>query len=211
MDALPRQIVPVHEAHQQFQRMDQLKVQLGEVHGDRQDLVSVLQPLMQQAADVLDDVGIQLADKAHFLQKRHKLRRGDHTLFRVLPAGQRLKTAELSRQGPHYRLIVDMNIALCQGALEVVEQIGALFALLLHPAAVDRCILGGILADGVAGKSCPIQCCLQSVIVCPLLRQVDAGLELDALAANAVPDLLRHPPDAGLRLRSAHDRRKVVR
>ena len=161
--------------------IDLIEVGAGQVDGNREDRHAGIFHRVQTFPDLLDDVGVQFVNELGIFKDRNEHVRRESASFGIFPAGERFHAAELPCQGADDRLIENLDVAVSQGAVEILQDVRAGSEVLPHRLGVRGPAPAGIALDGVAGDLGHIEStvgCIFGRIV--RVAEEDAGLQCDA-------------------------------
>ena len=171
----------------------ELEIEPREIERDRREGQPLLGGLAVIAADLLDDAAVELVDLAVLLENADERAGRQQTVLRVLPARERLEPADLARFGRDHRLIVDLDIAVLDRRINVVDDILLERELILHRLVVEAEIAAEMLLDAVAGEARAVAGEARVVLVRAGL--IGAAFERELHLALILLDLLRDRRD----------------
>ena len=170
MEKVSGKMVCRNGALENLQRIHQIEVKLGEVDGHRNDGKPACQALVHEPSAFPDDMGVQTVNQARFFQNRDKDIGAQKSPLRIFPARQSFKTAELPGECADNRLIVDTNITVLQGIVDVLDDKEPVLHPFSHIVGVDGAGFRDICLYGQGGNFGPVKGIYQPCVVRVLRR-----------------------------------------
>ena len=207
-----RDVVLLDDALDEGERVHQDEVVTREVHRDGDHREIVLELIAQELGHLLDDVAVEPRDQARFLEHGDEAGGRDRPLDRVDPAGQRLTAAEFARHRADDRLVVDLDVALLDGPVEIVEDEDAVGHAPAHGVMVEGGKARRILLDAVAGELRLVEIRRDGPTARAgfLVKRTDTSFHRDIGEVNLIVDRLAEVADLDLEPLTRHEEREVV-
>ena len=209
---IARDVVLFDDALDEGERVHQQEVVAREVHRDRDHREVVVHLVAQELCDLLDDVAVEARDQARLFEHRDEAVRRQEAFRGVNPACQGLAAAEFTCHRAHDRLVVDLDMALADGPVEVVEDEDAVGDALAHGLVVEGHRARRILLDAVAGEFCLVEVRRDGATVCAgsRLDDPDARLHRDVGHADLVVDSLADLLELYFEAVARHEEREII-
>ena len=177
-DIVPLQVVAVYDILHHDKGIHEVEIMARQIDRHGQDGQLVDQVVMELLGHLVQDIDIQFMDEPGLFQDGDEDVGHEPAVDRVFPAGQGFGAADLSGHGPDDGLIIDLDVPLFQGGVEIFQDEGPLFQGFAHVPRIDSPAARGIGLDRIAGNLGHVEGMAHDVDIV-FFQQADAGLQDD--------------------------------
>ena len=157
VEEIPGHLVLLHHPLHKGKGIHHLKIHGRQIHRHRHKGPVIFHNKPVQFGHRLNDKAVQSMDQAGLLQHRYKNGRHNHAPHRILPPGQGLHAAHLSRKRADDRLIVHLDMPFLQCPVEITKHINPIREMLPHGLIIHRKSPAGIPLDPVRRNLGPVK------------------------------------------------------
>ena len=177
-EIFPRDIVVMDDIFDDGKGVHQIEIMARQVERHGQGRFLIDQTVMHVLAYAADDIAVQFMDEPGPFQDGNENPRRKLAVYGVIPAGQRFQTADFPGHGPDDGLVVDLDVALFHGIVEVFQDKSPFFQGFSHIPRIHRPAAGRIHLNRIAGHFGHVK----GVTDLPsfaLFQEADAGFQAD--------------------------------